>query len=55
VGRDAEAPAGGSDEFTREILALRQKALAAYKVPASIRVVTALDVGVSGKLARIHA
>jgi acyl-coenzyme A synthetase/AMP-(fatty) acid ligase len=46
---------GDPDEFRKEILALCRGALPAYKVPANIRVVTALDVGVSGKLARVRA
>jgi acyl-coenzyme A synthetase/AMP-(fatty) acid ligase len=43
------------EEFKKEILALCRAALPAYKIPASIRVVAALDVGVSGKMARVRA
>ena len=46
---------GDPDEFRKEILALCRNALPAYKIPANIRVVAALDVGVSGKLARVRA
>jgi acyl-coenzyme A synthetase/AMP-(fatty) acid ligase len=46
---------GDPDEFRKEILALCRGALPAYKIPANIRVVAALDVGVSGKLARVRA
>lgn len=46
---------GDPDEFRKEILALCRAALPAHKIPASIRVVAALDVGVSGKLARVRA
>jgi acyl-coenzyme A synthetase/AMP-(fatty) acid ligase len=46
---------GDPDEFRKEILALCRDALPAYKIPANIRVVAALDVGVSGKLARVRA
>jgi acyl-coenzyme A synthetase/AMP-(fatty) acid ligase len=46
---------GNPDEFRKEILALCRDALPAHKIPANIRVVAALDVGVSGKLARVRA
>jgi acyl-coenzyme A synthetase/AMP-(fatty) acid ligase len=46
---------GDPDEFRKQILALCRDALPAHKVPANIRVVAALDVGVSGKLARARA
>ena len=46
---------GNPDEFRKEILALCRDALPAHKMPASIRIVAALDVGVSGKLARVRA
>jgi acyl-coenzyme A synthetase/AMP-(fatty) acid ligase len=46
---------GDPDAFRNEILALCRDALPAHKVPATIRVVAALDVGVSGKLARVRA
>jgi acyl-coenzyme A synthetase/AMP-(fatty) acid ligase len=46
---------GNPVEFRKEILALCRDALPAHKIPANIRVVAALDVGVSGKLARVRA
>jgi acyl-coenzyme A synthetase/AMP-(fatty) acid ligase len=46
---------GDPDEFRKAILALCRDALPAHKIPANIRVVAALDVGVSGKLARVRA
>jgi acyl-coenzyme A synthetase/AMP-(fatty) acid ligase len=46
---------GDPNEFRKAILALCRDALPAHKVPANIRVVAALDVGVSGKLARVRA
>jgi acyl-coenzyme A synthetase/AMP-(fatty) acid ligase len=55
AGDDVRSSAGGSSEFKEEILALCRGTLAAYKVPASIRVVEALPVGASGKLARVRA
>jgi acyl-coenzyme A synthetase/AMP-(fatty) acid ligase len=54
-GHDAESSTGGTEEFKQEILALCRGALAAYKVPVTIRVVAELDVGMSGKLARVRA
>jgi acyl-coenzyme A synthetase/AMP-(fatty) acid ligase len=47
--------ADNPDELKKEILALCRGALPAYKIPASVRIVAALDVGVSGKLARVRA
>jgi acyl-coenzyme A synthetase/AMP-(fatty) acid ligase len=44
-----------SDILTREILEDCQRALAAHKVPAAIRIVTSLDVTPSGKVARSNA
>ncbi len=49
------AAEGDPDEFRKEILALCRDTLPPYKIPANIRVVAALDVGVSGKLARVRA
>jgi len=46
---------GNPDEFRKEILALCRDALPAHKVPANIHVVAVLDVGASGKLARVRA
>jgi acyl-coenzyme A synthetase/AMP-(fatty) acid ligase len=46
---------GDPDGFRNEILALCRNALPAYKIPTNIHVVAALDVGVSGKLARVRA
>ncbi len=46
---------GDPDELRKQVLALCRDALPAHKVPANIRVVAALDVGVSGKLARVRA
>jgi acyl-CoA synthetase (AMP-forming)/AMP-acid ligase II len=46
---------GDPDELRQEVLALCRDALPPYKIPANIRVVAALDVGVSGKLARMRA
>jgi len=42
-------------DLKREILQLCHDSLAAYKIPATIRVVPALDVAPAGKLARDHA
>jgi len=41
--------------FTREILQICHESLAAHKIPATIRVVPALDVAAAGKLARFDA
>jgi acyl-coenzyme A synthetase/AMP-(fatty) acid ligase len=46
---------GDPDQFRNEILALCRDALPAHKVPANIRLVATLDVGVTGKLARVRA
>jgi acyl-coenzyme A synthetase/AMP-(fatty) acid ligase len=46
---------GDPDDLRQEVLALCRDALPPYKIPANIRVVAALDVGVSGKLARMRA
>ena len=42
-------------DLKREILQLCHDSVAAYKIPATIRVVPALDVAPAGKLARDHA
>ena len=46
---------GNPDALPKEILALCRGALPAHKIPTTIRVVAALNVGVSGKLARVRA
>jgi acyl-coenzyme A synthetase/AMP-(fatty) acid ligase len=48
----ADRPIG---DFKREILQFCRESLAAYKIPATIRFVPALDVAPAGKLARHHA
>lgn len=57
VAEVVRKPDAGGDpqELRKEILALCRDALPAHKIPANIRVVAALDVGVSGKLARVRA
>jgi acyl-coenzyme A synthetase/AMP-(fatty) acid ligase len=57
VAEVVRKPEADSDpeEFRKALLALCRGALPAHKVPANIRVVAALDVGVSGKLARVRA
>ena len=60
VLRDARNHSGASghvdvDALTGEILQLCREGLAKHKVPAAIRVVPALAVAASGKLARHHA
>lgn len=55
VLNDGTAEAGTSDAVAalrQEILALCRATLAAYKIPASLRFVPALDVAAAGKLAR---
>jgi acyl-coenzyme A synthetase/AMP-(fatty) acid ligase len=55
VLNDGTAEAGTSDAaaaLRQEILALCRATLAAYKIPASLRFVPALDVAAAGKLAR---
>jgi len=56
---DATGDAGGEGADTKrletEILDLCRGTLAAYKVPATLRFVPALDVTPSGKLRRVHA
>ena len=47
--------AGAGEELKRAILEACRKSLAAYKVPAAIRFVPALEVGPSGKLIRANA
>ena len=42
----------GAAVLRQEILALCRATLAAYKIPASLRFVPALDVAAAGKLAR---
>jgi len=42
-------------DLKREILQLCHESLTAYKIPATIRIVPALDVAAAGKLARDHA
>jgi len=54
-GDDAESSAECVEKLRTEILALCRDALAAYKVPVNIRVLSALNVGASGKLARGRA
>jgi acyl-coenzyme A synthetase/AMP-(fatty) acid ligase len=55
----AEQAAGGArpppETLTRELLQRCRESLAAYKVPATIRVVAALEVSPSGKLVRPNA
>jgi acyl-coenzyme A synthetase/AMP-(fatty) acid ligase len=48
-------PGAGPEALKKEILEACRRALAAHKVPAAIRFVPSLDVGTSGKLARINA
>ena len=43
------------EELTRELLKGCRRSLAAYKVPATIRVVPRLEVSASGKLVRPNA
>jgi acyl-coenzyme A synthetase/AMP-(fatty) acid ligase len=50
-----EDAAGGTAEVEQEILRLCRDGLARHKVPSAIRVVPALAVATSGKLARRHA
>jgi acyl-CoA synthetase (AMP-forming)/AMP-acid ligase II len=47
-----DGPDGQSDVLKSELMSACHAALAAHKVPASIRFVSALDIGTSGKLAR---
>jgi acyl-CoA synthetase (AMP-forming)/AMP-acid ligase II len=54
VLRDQEIE-GGTDQIKREIMQTCRDTLAEYKVPAAIRIVPALDVAATGKLARQHA
>lgn len=49
-GPDAERPA--SEALTRDLIHSCRQSLAAYKVPASIRIVPRLEVSASGKLVR---
>ncbi len=48
-------PAGGFAAIRDDIVAACRRVLPAYKVPASLRQVAALDVAASGKLVRAHA
>jgi acyl-coenzyme A synthetase/AMP-(fatty) acid ligase len=45
----------GAEHLKTEILDLCRAALAPYKVPASIRIVSGIDVTPSGKLTRVEA
>jgi acyl-coenzyme A synthetase/AMP-(fatty) acid ligase len=51
AGRARPSP----EELTRELLRGCRRSLAAYKVPATIRVVPGLEVSASGKLVRPNA
>jgi acyl-coenzyme A synthetase/AMP-(fatty) acid ligase len=53
VVRKSTATTGVSDTIKEEILSLCRSAFPPYKVPASIRIVDSLNVGASGKLARV--
>ena len=53
-GRPDPAAAGKVVDFKHEILQLCHDSLAAYKIPATIRFVPALEIAAAGKLAR-HA
>jgi acyl-coenzyme A synthetase/AMP-(fatty) acid ligase len=58
VVADAQIATGGAaagEQLKRAILDACRKSLAAYKVPAAIRFVPALEVGPSGKLIRANA
>jgi acyl-coenzyme A synthetase/AMP-(fatty) acid ligase len=54
-GQPVETSLSEANKLKEELLVLCRKTLPPYKVPASIRVVSALNVGVSGKLARVRS
>jgi acyl-coenzyme A synthetase/AMP-(fatty) acid ligase len=54
-GQPMETSSPDASRLREELFALCRKALPPYKVPASIRIVPALNVGVSGKLARVRS
>ena len=51
---DCARAGGEQQQIKNDILALCREALPRYKVPATISIVPALDVGATGKLARRH-
>jgi acyl-coenzyme A synthetase/AMP-(fatty) acid ligase len=55
IVRAADSEKISDEELKRAVIAACQKALAAHKVPASVRIVPTLEVGPSGKLVRPNA